>query len=371
METRVDTFIERYKLLECIQCGVCTGSCPVSIKNDLNVRRLMRDIALHRDIEVPPEGTLWSCTTCSTCETRCPKGLAPVDTIVGLREITVEEGRIASTIIDALESIYKHGNPWGRIRSRRSEWTDGLKVRHFSDGADILYYVGCTAAYNPRMQRIARAIVKVFDAAEVNFGTLRNEESCCGDPAYSMGERGLFELLVEDNKALFEKHRVEHIITTSPHCYNVFKNKYGSISFEVQHYTQYITNLIDRGILPLSEKIEKTITFHDPCFLGKQNQIYDEPRKIIESIPGIKFVEFDRSRERSLCCEGGGGRMWIDVPGERLAETRVREAVDIGAEILATSCPFCLSTLDDAVKTVGYDDKIEVMDVIEIVSKAI
>lgn len=371
METSVDSFIERYKLLECIQCGVCTGSCPVSIKTDLNIRKLIHDIVIHRSVEVPPHDTLWSCTTCSTCEIRCPKGLAPVDTIVKLREIVVEKGRIASMIIDALESIYKHGNPWGRIRSQRSEWTDGLKVDQFSDEADLLYYVGCTAAYDPRMQNIAKSIVKILDTARVNFGTLGNEESCCGDPAYSIGERGLFELLLEDNKTLFEIHGVQHMITTSPHCYNAFKKRYDKINFEVQHYTQYIANLVDIGTLKLSKEIDKTIIFHDPCFLGKQNNLYYEPRKILENIPGVNLVEFERSREKSLCCEGGGGRMWIEVSGERLAEIRVREAVNLGAKILATSCPFCLSTLDDAVKTLGYDAMLEVMDVAEIVSEAI
>ena len=371
METSVESFIELYKLLECIQCGVCTGCCPVSVKSNLNIRMLMRSIAFSRRVAIPPHDTLWSCTTCSTCEVRCPKDLSPVDVVVGMRGVVVEEGRIEATIRDALESVNKHGNPWGRIKSKRSEWAEGLKLKHFSEGANLLYYVGCTPAYDPRIQEVARAIVKSLNTAGVDFGTLGNEESCCGDPAHALGERGLFELLVEDNKALFDKYGVEHMVTTSPHCYNSFKNKYGKTGFEVQHYTQYIAGLIDRGKLTLSKKIGKTITYHDPCFLGKQNNVYDEPRKIIENIPGAKFVELDRSRERSLCCEGGGGRMWIDIPGERLAETRVRDAVDIGAEILATACPFCLSTLEDAVLTTGYEGSIKITDIIELVLEAI
>jgi len=370
METSAENFIEKYKLLECIQCGVCTGSCPVSMKADLNVRRLMLGVALYRRVDVPPDDTLWSCTACSSCEVRCPKGLIPFDIIVGLREIVVEEGRIASTIRDALESVYKHGNPWGRIRGGRSEWAEGLEVKHLSEGADLLYYVGCTAAYDPRIQEVARAMVKAFDAAGVDFGTLGNEESCCGDPVHSMGETGLFELLVEDNTALLDEYGVEHMVTTSPHCFNAFKNRYGKIGFEVQHYTQYVADLIDGGRLNLSKKIEKTIAYHDPCSLGKQNGIYDEPRRIIEAIPGAELVELDRTRERSLCCEGGGGRMWIDVPGERIAETRIRDALDVGAEILATSCPFCLSTLEDAVLA-GYEDSIRILDIIELVQEAI
>lgn len=371
METSVESFIGEHKLLECIQCGVCTGSCPVSVKFNLNIRRLMRNIAFSRRIDLPPDNTLWGCTTCSTCEVRCPKGLNPVSVIVGMRGITVEEGRLAPTIRDALESIYKHGNPWGRIRSKRSEWADGLRIKQFSEGANLLYYVGCTPAYDPRIQDVAKSIVKSLDAAGVNFGTLGNEESCCGDPAYSLGEMGLFEMLVEDNKTLFDRYGVKYMVTASPHCYNTFKNRYGKTGFEVQHYTQYIADLIDRGKLMLSKKIEKTVTYHDPCSLGKQNSVYDEPRKIIENIPGVKFVELDRSRELSLCCEGGGGRMWIDLPGERIAEMRVREAVAAGAEILATACPFCLSTLEDAVLTTGNENSLKVMDIIELVSEAI
>ncbi|KON31028.1 hypothetical protein AC482_02245 [miscellaneous Crenarchaeota group-15 archaeon DG-45] len=370
METGAEDFIDRFNLLECIQCGVCTGSCPVSVKADLNVRRLMRGISLHRRVEVPPDDTLWSCTTCSSCHVRCPKGLTPFDTIIGLRGIAVEEGRIAPTIRDALESVYNHGNPWGRIRSRRSEWADGLGVSRFFEEADLLYYVGCTAAYDPRIQEVAKALVKVLDASEVDFGTLGNEESCCGDPVYSMGETGLFELLVEDNKALFEGSGVEHVVTTSPHCYNAFKNRYGKTGFEVQHYTQCVSDLIDGGRLELSRKIERPIAFHDPCSLGKQNGIYDEPRKIIEAIPGAELVELDRSRERSLCCEGGGGRMWYDVPGERIAEARIRDALEAGAEVLATACPFCLSTLEDAALA-GYEGSIRILDIMELVSGAI
>ncbi|GAF91087.1 unnamed protein product, partial [marine sediment metagenome] len=161
------------------------------------------------------------------------------------------------------------------------------------------------------------------------------------------------------------------MVTTSPHCYNAFKNRYGKIGFEPLHYTQYVAELIDAGKLNLTGKLGKTVTFHDPCFLGRQNGIYDEPRKILESIPGLEFVELDRSRERSLCCEGGGGRMWIDVEGERLAERRITDAVETGAEIIATACPFCLSTLEDAVLTSGLEGSIEVFDVIELVSKAL
>ena len=163
------------------------------------------------------------------------------------------------------------------------------------------------------------------------------------------------------------------MLTISPHCYNVFKNEYAGAHLEVQHYTQLIADLIEQGKLTFSKEVNKVVAYHDPCFLGKQNGIYDEPREIIKSIPGVSLVEFDRSRERSLCCEGGGGRMWVEASqsGERLAEIRVKDAVELGAEILATACPFCLLNLEDAVKSTGYEQSLQVRDIMELVSMAI
>jgi len=369
MEADAQGFIDEFKLLECIQCGVCTGGCPVSVKAGLNIRQLMREIKLKGDVEIPPEEVLWSCTTCSTCEARCPKELTPYEVLVGMRGITVEEGRVAPTIRDALESVFKHGNPWDRPRSLRSEWAEGLNVEPYSEESEFLYYVGCTPAYDTRCQETAKALVRVFNSAGVKFGTLGNEETCCGDSVYGMGEKGLFEMLVEDNTELFESPSVGRIVTTSPHCYNTFKNRYGESGLEAQHYTMLLSELLDGGRLKISGEFPKTVTFHDPCFLGRLNRIYDEPRKILEAVPGLSFVELDRSRERSLCCEGGGGRMWMEVPGERLAEMRVRDAVDIGAEVIATACPFCTSTLEDAVLTTGLEGSIMVLDVAEIIAK--
>ncbi len=331
----------------------------------------MREVALLGKLIVHSKDELWSCTTCSTCGIRCPKELNPCEFLIDIRGVAVEEGQIAPTIRDALESVFKNGNPWGRIRSKRSEWIHDLKVKHISQGGEILYFVGCTSAYDPRVQGIARGLVECFEKAEVDFGILGDEENCCGNEVYGMGEKGLFEFLVEENLKTFNKYDVKQIVTSCPHAFYVFKNRYGQTSFEVQHHTQVLADLIDNGKLAFSKDVNKTVIYHDPCFLGKQGGVYDEPRKVIESIPGVTLLEFDRSRERSLCCEGGGGRMWIDIPGERLAETRVRDAVESGAEILATACPFCLSTLEDAVKTAEFEGKIQVLDVAELLSFAL
>jgi len=213
--------------------------------------------------------------------------------------------------------------------------------------------------------------VKCFEKAGLNFGIFGDEENCCGSEVYGMGEKGLFELLVEENMKTFNKYSVKQAVISCPHGYHAFKNRYNQQTFEIQHHTQLLERLIDEKKLTFTKEVNKKVIYHDPCFLGKQNGIYDEPRKAIESVPGVKLLEFDRSRARSVCCEGGGGRMWVDIPGERLAETRVKDAVELGAEILTVACPYCLLTFEDAVKTTGNEGKIQIMDVAELLSTAL
>jgi len=373
--------IKKLNFNVCMQCGKCTGSCPVFPKSKLNPRRLMLETAylispltMHPPLNIYEKSEIWDCTTCSTCSYRCPREVEPMDVLIGLRGLLIEQGRVPSTLGDALEGVYKYGNPWGISRSKRSEWAKDLKVKYVSEGekAELLYFVGCAASYDSRAQEVARALVKNLNTLGIDFSILGNKETCCGNEVYSLGEKGLFDILVEKNLSLLDQYGINRILTTSPHCFNAFKNKYGK-DLAVQHYTQYFADLIDKGKLKFPQRVEKVVTYQDPCFLGKHNDIYDEPRKIIENIPGIKLVELNLSRGRGICCEGGGGRMWYDIPGERgrLAETRVKEAIDVGADILAVACPFCLLTFDDAVKTTGNEDKIQVMDIMELVAEAL
>jgi len=370
----VEELIERHELMECIQCGVCTGGCPMSIKVKLNPRQIMRFNALFRELEIPPEEQLWGCTTCATCEIRCPKELSPVSFLISLRGILIEQGKIPTTLRDALESVYVHGNPWTRGREKRMEWAEGLNVPHISEvsGERLLYFVGCTPSYDTRGQLVARSMVEILNSVGLSFGVLGKEENCCGNEVYGMGEEGLFEELRESNIELFKKYKVDAIFTTCPHGYNAFKNLYEGLEVSlIQHHSQLLSSLIDQDKLQFKGRVEATVAYHDPCFLGKRNSIFDEPRHVIENIPGVNFVELDRIRTRSLCCEGGGGRMWYEVPGRRLAEIRVEEAVEVGADILAVACPFCLATLDDAAKTAGYEEKLRVMDIAELVAQAL
>jgi Fe-S oxidoreductase len=372
---KTQELVREFELLGCIQCGRCSGGCPMSLRTGLNVRRLIYEALIRETMEVREKPEIWDCTTCLTCTTRCPKALDPASVLIGMRSVLVESGRIQPTIRDALESTFKHGNPWDRGRNKRSEWAEGLDVPNIAEinEAEILYYVGCTPAYDSRAQGIAKALVAAFHKAGVRFGTLGNDESCCASEARRMGEEGLFEIMVEDNVELFKECGVERMVTSSPHCYNTFTNEYEGLKLQVQHYTQFVAGLIEEGRLTFSGEVNKIVTYHDPCFLGKQNGVFDEPRAILKSIPSLDFREFDRSRERSLCCEGGGGRMWVEATtaGERLAEVRVKDAVAMGVEVIATACPFCLLTIEDAVKTTGHEEEIQVMDIMELVAQAI
>jgi Fe-S oxidoreductase len=338
------------------------------------MRRLVRQSCLEIDpssLFKKPE--LWACTTCSTCSLRCPAGVKNVEFIMGIRSYLANTGEVPSTIRDALENTFLQGNPWGRFRDRRADWVKDLGVKIIGEAsAETLLYVGCAPSYDPRVQSVSAALVKILQKADLDFGILGKKESCCGNEIRRMGEQALFKKLAKDNTNLFRKSGIKRIITISPHCFNAFKNEYPDLDIPVQHYTQVIAELIEAGKLKMSKSLNSLSTYQDPCFLGKQNLVFDEPRKILTSIPGLEFAEMDRSRQRSLCCEGGGGRMWAEgeTKGTRNGEIRIKEAVALGAKVLATSCPFCLLTFEDSVKISGLADQIVVKDISELVVEA-
>lgn len=371
-------FITKYDLLGCIQCGRCTGGCPVAMRTPLRVRCFMYETQNEERLEELSERPeIWDCTTCYTCAARCPKGLEPLEVLIGLRSIQIEEGRVQPTVRDALESIFKDGNPWGSPRAKRLDWTKDLEVKILEPEAeettDVLLFVCCTDAYDPRVMKVAQALVKVLQAAGVDFGLIGEEESCCGSEVRRLGEEGLFEMCDEENVELLNSFNVNRIVAISPHCYNTLKKEYHGLKHPVLHYTELVAQLLEDGKLQLKGEIPKVVTYHDPCFLGKQNDIYDEPRYIITRIPGVDFREFDRCRERSLCCEGGGGKMWVESESkeERLAEIRVTDAKELGAEIIAVACPFCLLTLEDSTKVKGIEEEMRVADILELLAEAL
>ena len=373
MAMKTAQMTEQLELLGCIQCGKCTGGCPVARKTTLNIRSMIYHMLVEPEMDVDAHPELWDCTCCFTCVERCLKDVEPAELIIALRGELVESGRIPDTIGGALMAIFRQGNPTGIAREDRAAWTGELEIKSAQEGCETLYFAGCIPSYDQRVQPVARALAQTLATAEVDFGTLGTDESCCGNEVRRMGEMGLFEMLVEENGELIRSVGASRIVTTSPHCFNTFKNEYGLDGIETLHYTQLVAKLIEEEKLQFAGKVEKTVTYHDPCFLGKQNHIFDEPRAILQAIPGVELVEMDRNRERSLCCEGGGGRMWSEGTNleERLAFQRVQEAAETGAEILAVACPFCLLTLEDAVKVQGLDEQLKVMDIMELVELAL
>lgn len=368
-------FAQRFELYACLQCGKCTGGCPVALRTPLNVRMLMREALIYGVDALLGRPEIWDCTTCKTCTLRCPRKLEPSEVLIALRAKLVESGRIPKNVIDALEATYVHGNPWGRARQKRTEWAKGLRVKEVTAGvmAEVLGFVCCAVAYDPRLQPIAQTLTKVMALSGVDFGILGTEESCCGNEIRRMGEEGLFEELREANKALIESSGAKEVVVLSPHCFNTLRNEYGLDGVKIVHYTEVLEELLKQGRLSLKGPLAKKVVYHDPCFLGKQNSVYEAPRKVLEIITGVSPLEFSRSRETSLCCEGGGGRMWVEGTGTgiRNSEIRVKEALEMGAEVIATACPFCLLTLEDALKTTGLEGKLEVKDILELLGEAL
>jgi Fe-S oxidoreductase len=337
------------RVLACMQCGKCTGSCPESGKTPFNIRMLVRKRQLQTAIaeELP-----WYCTSCGACTLRCPRDVKPSEMIIDVRSALVEEGLIPPAIQKALENTAVQKNPWGRSRAKRGAWADKLdiEVPHVSDTeSKRLLFTCCIQAYDPRCMVIPSNVARILAKGGMEFGILGEEEGCCGNEIRRIGELGLFEELQEENKAIMEEYGVKEIIALSPHCMNVLKKEYGDMGIKVFHYTEIIADMIRSGALTPKGSFEKKVIYHDPCFLGKQNGVFEAPREILRAIEGLELIEFARSKETSLCCEGGGGRMFFEVETtyQRNAEIRVIEAVEKGADIIATACPFCVMTLED------------------------
>jgi Fe-S oxidoreductase len=319
---------------------------------------------------------LWYCTTCRACLEVCPVYGAAFEVVAKERRQAVEEGTLVPTLLNqTLEKLFKYSNPWESSKKQRAAWADGLDVTDLTKRgaeADLCYFVGCTTGFDDRAKSIARSFTAILQKASIRFGILGNKEPCCGDIARRVGEVGLAEEQKEGCETLFDQYGITDVVTSSPHCYHTFANDYPDRQFQARHYTMVLHELVKNKKLLFEKRLNVTVTYHDPCYLGRHNRILDEPRDVIRAIPGVRLVEMDHCRENSLCCGGGGGRMWQDLKGERkMSEIRLEEAEATGAHILVTACPLCLIMLEDARKASGSREGFRVMDLNELLLEAL
>jgi Fe-S oxidoreductase len=357
----------------CFQCGVCTASCPWGAvrQKPLTVRTLIRQAQLGLRGE---NGNLWLCTTCAQCEALCPRGVDITRVMLALRNIAWQRGETQEGLPSLLWSIFWNNNPWEQPPSQRAAWSMNLNIPAFDPEVhEVLLYIGCTSSYDQRAQKIAVALTRVLESAGVRFGILGEEEPCCGEAALSVGHSAYFEELAAETAQVFLQHGVQHLVTISPHCSDVFQNHYPGLPsrFIIQHYTQYLASLVDEERLQFNWNIDLRATYQDPCYLGRKAGEYAAPRKILASIPGLELREMELTGQEGLCCGGGGGRMWLETPlGERFSDLRIQQALDTGSELLATACPFCVTCLEDSLKS-KPSSRMEVLDIAEIAARAL
>jgi Fe-S oxidoreductase len=364
---------EAFKL--CYQCGLCDAVCPWNRVRQFSIRKIIRQATFGlTDIE---SEEMWRCTTCGNCPRQCPRGVAIIEAGVSLRRIATEYGVFptpVSPVRGVSASLLGKGNPLSEDRDKRADWAEGLSVKTFTEGMEIFYFPGCYLCYDPRLKKVARATANILNRAGVDFGILGSRENCCGESIRKTGDEELFKRLARENIKTFIDAGVHKILVSSPHCYHTFKNEYPEfkVNFEVVHISQYLCELIKEGRLEFTKEYGKKVTYHDPCYLGRHNDIYDEPRQALKKIPGLELTEMADSLEDSLCCGGGGGRIWMEtLKGERFSDLRLEQAVDVGAEVLVTACPYCITHFEESRLTLGDNESFEIKDITEIIAEVI
>jgi Fe-S oxidoreductase len=360
----------------CMQCGLCTGTCPYRLvpgkaSEEFNVRLVQRMGQLGVE-GFESEDCLFACTTCRACVNVCPRGVDIIGNVRGMRSMLAEIGTIPGSLKPIAGSLHSHGNPWSGTRDKRTDWAKDLDIPAFSEDTEYFLFVCCTSCFDMRSQKIAQAVAKSLKAAGISFGIIGEEESCCGESIRKIGDEALFQKLAESNVNLFNGKGVKKIIVTSPHCLYTFKNEYPELGgeYEVVHYTEILSQAVKDGKLNLSGDDAGALAFHDPCYLGRHNEIYDAPRELMEALPGSDVKELGRNKAKSLCCQGGGGRVWMETnAGERFAELRINEALEAGAKTLVTSCPYCITMLEDSCNVMGKGDELKVRDLSEVIAE--
>jgi Fe-S oxidoreductase len=393
------TWKDLFDLYNCTECGRCTSRCPASMSGKeldpkmliLNLQDYLLEGAAHR-AAAPAQGqagnghaapmvggvikdnVLWACTTCRWCVEACPVFIEHVPKIVDMRRwLVLTESRFPSELAPTFRNLENNGSPFSMAWQTRADWAADLGVRVMADvaEAEYLYWVGCYGSFDERNRKVARAFVKLLQAAGVDFAILGNEEKCSGEPARRLGHEYLYQTLAQGNVETLKQYRFQKIVTACPHCFNTIKNEYPDFDgrFAVIHHSELLDELVASGRLRPVREGARRVTYHDACNLGRYNDIYDQPRRVIASIGRPEMVEMELSRSRGMCCGGGGGRAWMEeTEGRRVNQVRVEQAMAVNPEVLASACPFCLTMFEDGVKAKDVGDRIKTRDIAELLA---
>jgi Fe-S oxidoreductase/nitrate reductase gamma subunit len=387
----------------CTRCGRCQDNCPAYLTDKpLSPKKIINDLKDHMSLRGPqilkakargnePEDfpplagsiiekdELWACTTCRSCVDHCPVYIEHVDKIIDMRRYQVlMESQFPEELTTAFKGLENNSNPWGMGRDARADWVKELDVPILSDipgkEIDFLFFVGCIRSYDDRNKKVTEAITRILHHLGVQFAILGVEEGCCGDPARRVGNEYLYQILAQTNIETFKRYNIKKILTSCPHCYNTLKVEYPQLGFscDVVHHTEFLQEAIRNGRLQFSHPLNKRLTYHDPCYLGRYSGIYEPPREILKSMDSLVFREMKHSKIDSLCCGAGGGWMWMDEKiGKRINIHRLEDALTANPEWIATACPFCVTMFDDAIKDKGMEDDLKIWDIAEVVEQAL
>jgi len=389
------TWKQLFDMDACTRCGRCLEHCPPAQtgkplapkKNWDSIRAHMEEkgALIKRGKNAQSEGSkaligdvisedvIWACTNCLSCAMVCPVFIPCVDKLSEMRRyLVLMESRFPPEVQLVFRNMENNSNPWGVGLGLRADWAKGLELKTMAEerDVDLLFWVGCAGSFDDRNKRVAISLVKILQACGTKFSILGTEEGCCGDSARRIGNEYLYQTLVRANIEVLKNYGVKKILTICPHCFNTLKNEYPQFggNYEVRHYTQFLSDALASGRLKLSKSIDKVVAYHDSCFLGRANDIYEEPRKILRAIPGLRLVEMERNRVRSFCCGAGGGRMWMEEKiGTRINQMRTEQAIQAKAEWVGTACPYCLTMIGDGIKEKGLEESMASFDLSELV----
>ncbi|MCX6366686.1 MAG: heterodisulfide reductase-related iron-sulfur binding cluster [Armatimonadetes bacterium] len=379
-------FWQRLSLDGCMECGRCTDVCPAhAVGKELNPKAIVLDIRRHLDgkesvpLDFLTDETLWACTNCHACVNECPSLIRHVDLIDGVRRHRVAEGRLSGSGATMLRQLGSKENPWGLPNSQRLDWAKNIEPpvtkATLDDEREVLFWVGCSGAFEPRAQKTVQAIAELLSSAGVKFTVLGPKERCTGDAARRIGDEFLFQQLAETNIATLEAVKAKRIVTQCPHCLHTLKNEYGQLGghYDVLHHTQLLAELLESGRLKLDSPLDTSVTYHDPCFLARVNGETEAPRKTLRAALKLPMLEPERNKDKTFCCGAGGGRMWMEEPpSQRPGRNRADELIATGAETIAVGCPFCKVMVGDSVAAVAASQEStpEIVDIAELLVRA-